>query len=300
MQAAVDIVNDSQHPTNKIAATIAGDGWAFSQTNQWPSIIEEKIGTETDIGNSSGTIHAETACILKANQTGHRTKNASIFISDPPCPNCMKNMAEAGISKLYIDHKGFDKDWAKRRGDSFENMSMRVAAKAGMDVHVIYRKEQRFEIISEHPPGYKPPNENPPQIELCNNWQSKLESAISDHDNEPFALALAEDKDGKTVSILLDRHPTIGYTMEDVEGKHGKYSFILQPINRLLMVAAREGLTLNPDHIFSSRVPTSREFVNLIGAGFSKIQIGNTNESRDEYGLQAFKQLKLDKIIEIT
>jgi len=295
MQAAVDIVNDSPHPTNKIAATIAGADWSLSRTNHWPTIIAERIGTDKDIGNSSGTIHAETACILNA---PNATKNASIFITDPPCPNCMKNMAEAGISKLYIDHKGFDKDWVKRRGDSFDSMSMRVAAKAGMDVHVIYRKEQKFEIISEHPPGYKPRIENPAIIEPYSNWGHTLSSSQSTYGDEPFALALATDNSGQNVSILVDRHPTIGYTSETVEKKENKYSFILQPLNRLLMIAAKEGLKLDPNHIYSSRVPTSREFVNFIGAGFTKIQIGASNESRDENGLHALKQLKLNKVIE--
>jgi len=319
MQAAVDIVGDSPHPTNKIAATIAGDGWSISKTNHWPKIIEDNIGREPDIGNSSGTIHAETACILNAPQA---TKGASLFITDPPCPNCMKNMAEAGIANLYIDHKGFDKDWAKRRGDSFQTMSMRVAAKAGMNVHVIYRKEEKFEIISRHPPGYKPNEENPAIIKPTTMpsfgstegsyderadasvkpkddslWKDILTTAKKSHSEEPFALALAADQNGETVSILVDRHPTIGYTYETVENKEDKYSFILQPINRLLMIAAKEGLTLDPDHIYSSRTPTSREFVNFIGAGFTTLQIGNKEKARDEHGLDALNQLTNSKIL---
>ena len=315
MQAAVDIVNDSPHPTNKIAATIAGEGFTLSKTNHWPAAIESAIGRDTDIGNSSGTIHAETACILNAPAA---TKGASIFITDPPCPNCMKNMAEAGISKLYIDHKGFDKDWAKRRGDSFENMSMRIAAKAGLDVHVIYRKEKRFEIISEHPPGYKPTEENPAIISPysssrrrpgSNNsadqnsglrrndaiWMDLVKKRQKDHGDEPFALALTKDQQ----SILVGRHPTIGYTSETVEKKENKYSFILQPINRLLMIAAKEGLTLDPDHIYSSRVPTSREFVNFIGAGFTQIHIGDKTKARDEHGLTALDQLQKVRILNV-
>ena len=66
------------------------------------------------------------------------------------------------------------------------------------------------------------------------------------------------------------------------------------------MIAAKEGLRLDSDHIYASRVPTSRELINFIGAGYSKIHIGNINESRDEFGPQALKQLQIDKIIEIT
>jgi len=299
MQAAVDIVSTSPHPTNKIAATLAGDGFAISRTNAWPLPILNTIGTTAQIGNSSSTIHAETACIFAAD----KTNAASLFVTDPPCPNCMKNMAEAGIAKLYIDHKGFDKDWVKRRGDSFETMSMRVAEKAGMDVFVIYRpkkdQEQKFEVISRHPPGYKPKIENPAKIEPFENWKSALNAAQKTYGDEPFALARATNQNGESVSILVDRHPTIGYTYETVENKQDKYSFILQPINRLLMIAAKEGLTLDADHIYSSRIPTSRELVNFIGAGYSKIQIGDRASSRDEHGPAALSTLIESAIISV-
>lgn len=292
MQAAVDIVSSSPHPSNKIAATIAGDNFAISCTNHWPQAIIDTIGKDTQIGNSSSTIHAETACIFAANNTGKATKDASIFITDPPCPNCMKNIAEAGISKLYIDHKGFDKDWVKRRGDDFETMSMRIAARAGIDVFVLYRKEQRFEIISKHPPGYKPSNEDPASIKAYTDWEKAIKSAHKTYPETPFALAFAKDQDGNNVSLLVDSHPTIGYTSETVENKQGKYSFILQPLNRLLMIAAREGLQLDSQHIYSSRTPTSRELVNFIGAGQNTLTIGNPTLSRDEHGPIAYKTLK--------
>lgn len=295
MQAAVDIVNDSPHPTTKVAATIAGEDFALSRTNQWSDAIANALGTETNIGNSSGTTHAETTCILASK----KTEDASIFITDPPCPNCMKNIAEAGITSLYIDHKGFDKDWAKRRGDSFENMSMRIAAKAGIDVFVIYRKEQRFEIISEHPPGYGPEEENPAIIELCDDWESAIKKAKETCKDEPFTLALATNKEGETQSILVDRHPTIGYTTETVESKRGKYSFILQPLNRLLMTAAKEGLSLNSEYIYSSRVPTSRELVNFVSAGFQALSIGDTTTSRDDFGPIALRQLQKANLLRL-
>ena len=168
MQAAVDIIAQSPHPTNKIAATLAGENFTISRTNHWPSAIDATLGRETKIGNASGTLHAETACILTALHDGHATQGADIFITGPPCPNCMKNMAESGIKALYIDHKGFDKDFAQRRGEDFENMSMRIAAKAGIDVYVIYRKEERFDVISQHRIGYKPSIENPARIETTN------------------------------------------------------------------------------------------------------------------------------------
>ena len=302
MQAAVDIVSTSPHPTNKIAATLAGttptgEPFAISRVNHWPKAIADTIGTEPDIGNSSGTLHAETACILDT----PKTKGASVFITDPPCPNCMKNLAEAGIAKLYIDHKGFDKDWAKRRGESFDQMSMRIASKAGIDVFVIYRKEQRFEVISRHPPGYKPDIDHPAHIECTGeNFETLIEQTKNTMQDEPFAIARAHDENGKCFVITTDRHPSIGYTFETVERKMDKYSFVLQPLNRLLMVAAREGLALDPEHIYSSRCPTSRELVNFIGAGLNALQIGDPSASRDACGPKALKQLAKAKVLKLT
>lgn len=299
MQAAIDIVATSPHPTNKVAATLTHDDWIISLTNQWPAPIAQTIGTHNKIGNSSGTIHAETACILQAPKKGHTTSGATLFVTDPPCPNCMKNIAEAGIANIYIDHKGFDKDWARRRGDKFESMSMRTAEKAGIDVHVIHRKERRFETISSHVPGYKPTIESPPIIKECTeNFKECIKRAHAHFGDEPFALALAKDQNGQSVSLLTDRHPTIGYTYKTVESKQEKYSFILQPIARILMSAARSGLILDNNNIYSSRVPTSREMVNFIGAGLSALTIGDLEAARDEYGPIALKQLTDSGLLE--
>ena len=295
MQAAVDIVGTSPHPTNKIAAALTIGDHLIAKTNTWPDIIAHKIGAGVEIGNSSGTVHAEMNCIFQAMHKSLPTQGANMFITDPPCPNCMKNLAEAGIAKLYIDHKGFDKDWSKRRGGDFETMSMRVAAKAGIDVYVIYRKEQKFEIISTHPPGYKPANENPAIIEP----NLKIDKAIEICGDEPFALALAKSTSDKSVSILSTRHPTIGYTHETIEDKDGKYSFFLEPLNRLLMIVAREGLQLDQSTIYSSRIPTSREFVNFIGAGFTHLQIGDSKTARDNFGPLALDQLVKAGILDI-
>lgn len=167
MQKAVDIVGDSPHPTNKIAATLAGTdkgGRAFSvaHNNYWPDPIRQNIGTEIKIGNASGTLHAETACVI---HSPGPTNDSQLFVTDLPCPNCVKNLAEAGIKTLYIDHKGFDKDYAQRRGHHFSNMSMRICEKAGISVYKIFRKDKKLESILEISADYVPPVEKPPHVE---------------------------------------------------------------------------------------------------------------------------------------
>lgn len=304
MQRAVDIVNSSPHPTNKIAATLHGtecNGHEFtiSETNYWPGLIESKIGRETKIGNSSGTIHAETACILHA----PNTKDAELFITDPPCPNCAKNMAEAGIKALYIDHKGFDKDFAQRRGDLFASMSMRILEAAGIAVYLVFRKERRIETALEIKEGYIPPLENPSRLSALDRslskavFQQHIKEAAGFHQNTPFALALGELGAGNTMVLSASSHPAVGYTQDDNLAKEGKYSLILQPINRILMGAKFHGLKLDPRYFYSSRTPTARELINMVGGNYSTLYIGNNTNSRDEFGPLAVEQLKKANIL---
>lgn len=138
-QMAVDIVGQSPHPDNKVAACAFTEHHAIARTNEWPERIEKNIGTSTRIGDSSGTIHAETNCLL---HFPDKTDGASLAITDPCCPNCAKCIAEAGIKNIYIDHKGFTKDFASRRGDEFKNMSMSILVHAGINVYEVNRKEK--------------------------------------------------------------------------------------------------------------------------------------------------------------
>ena len=289
MQMAVDIVNDSPHPTNKIAATLAGENFHLSRTNHWPPAIERTLGADTRIGNSSGTLHAETACILAA---GRPTESAAIFITDPPCPNCAKNIAEAGIKTLYIDHKGFDKDWAQRRSGDFGSMSMRIFEHAGISVYELWRKENRLEPIWEAPQNFVPPDENPIILEDANAPPHEFERA--------YASATGTDRTGNTKRLTASTHPVIGYTSETLDKPEGKYSYLQQPVNRVLMAAARYGIKIAPDGLFSKTTPTARELVNVVGAGLTQITIAHPNRARDEFGPMALEQLRETGILVLS
>jgi deoxycytidylate deaminase len=298
MQAAVDIVGSSAHPTNKIAATLAcTDGTTLSRTNSWPQIIAERLGMEIDIGNASGTVHAETACVLASNA---KTEGASVFVTDPPCPNCLKNVAEAGIKALYIDHKGFDKDFARRRGEQFEAMSLRVAERAGIAVHVVYRKDQRLETILKILPGYQPVNELPLRLAAAtDDFTDAIKSETQHFQNQPFALVRVQNDKGQIFDLSGSAHPTLGYSHTTLESPDGKYNFVLEPLNRVLMGAARQGLSIDPQYVYSSRVPTAREFINMVGKNLLQLRIGNLNAARDIFGPMALKQLTRAKIITV-
>lgn len=304
MQKAVDVVGSSLHPTNKIAATLFSADFSVSRTNYWPGRIEQAFGRNIDIGSSSGTVHAETACIL----TAPVTDGASLCVTDPFCPNCAKNIAEAGIKTIYIDHKGFVKDFAARRGDHFKNMSMQICARAGISVYELNRKDQTLTPIIEIPDDYKPFNDAPVVISsLAAATQADFLDLIADSKaniHEKFAVALAFNDHGKVFGLCAKTHLAVGYSRRveapEFHDPHGKYTFILEPVSRLLMNAARLGLKIHADYLYASVVPTSRELVNIVGAGLNKLHIGDMNIARDQDALTALKQLGTVGILEAT
>jgi len=307
MQKAVDIIEDSPHPTNKIASCIFGKDqnnkdFSIAKTNYWPKIIADKLGKEIKIGNSSGTIHAETAAIMDCDHTN----GASIAITDPFCPNCAKNIAESGIKTIYIDHKGFKKDFWERREHVFNNMSMRIAEKAGISVYEIWRKEEKIVPILEIPDDYIPIDENPIEINKIEsatkeNFNNIIEMKSEFHAGRKHSIIIAKDLEENIVSLTARAHPTIGYCYIDnkteIENPQGKYSFILEPMNRLLINCRKQGLIPRKEYIYCSQVPTSREQVNMIGAGIDKVIINDKTKARDEHAFKAMALLIYKDII---
>ncbi|NQZ13219.1 MAG: deoxycytidylate deaminase [Alphaproteobacteria bacterium] len=307
MQAALDIVHSSPHPKNKIAASVfsESEGFLVSHTNHWPTTIALYIGMDTKIGNSSGTIHAETACLTDISKP---TEGASLCVTDPFCPNCAKNIAEAGIKNIYIDERGFKKDFFKRRSGHFESMSMQIAERAGINVYALNMETESTIPILEVPEDYVPTEDSPieyqelPQASEAA-FTSAIEAAEKKHKRRKFAIALVEDMNGKTQALTARAHAVIGYTMQkpdeaiEVMRPIDKYSFIQEPINRLIMHLSRKGHTLIDGFLYCSQVPTSREQVNIIGADIHRITIGNTQRCRDPHGLRAMKQLSDARVL---
>ncbi len=305
MQDAVDIVLSSPHPDNKVAATLFNGTKSLSKTNDWPSIVLEKLGKNVRIGDSSGTLHAEVNCLIHSNFS---TEGASLAITDPCCPNCAKCIAEAGIKKVYIDHKGFEKDFAARRGGEFQDMSLRILTHAGVSLYEVIRKEKKINTLYEPSVDYIPPEENPIEIRPCRADLSQatlLQTArLVRVKHERWGCALATDTRGKIYTLVASAHPAIGYTQNDIEKPDGKYDFILEPVNRILMGASRNNLKLSPNYLWCSVLPSPREMVNLIGCGFKGIYIGNMSEAKkfaasdakniiENAGIITFEELKL-------
>lgn len=313
MRTALEIAPRSQHPTNKIAALLSGikpDGEEFTvvRNNHWPNVINDTIGRKTKIGNSSGTVHAETACIMSAK---HATNGASIHITDPFCPNCAKNIAEAGIKNIFLDEDGFDKDFFKRRGDHFDKMSMQICERAGINVYALNMFSEKIRPILEIPKDYVPKVDSPIEKEPIESaseaiFHDVIEKATERNQRRKFSIALVENKQGERFALTARAHAVVGYSMHDPDEALdlltpiGKYSFIQEPVNRLLMHVSRLGYSLIDDYLYCSQVPTSREQVNLIGADVKRITIGNIQKSRDPHGFKAMKILKKHKLMDYS
>jgi deoxycytidylate deaminase len=302
MQAAVDIVNDSPHDTNKIAAAVfgrdqAGTPFCHAAFNHWPAPIAAHFPTHAQIGNSSGTVHAETVCILAAPVT----EGAQICVTDPFCPNCAKNIAEAGIKHIYIDHKGFMKDFAERRGSDFERLSLAVASHAGIAVSVVYRKEGKINPLVVIPPEAARQGPLPLTLTPAGSFDpaALIAAARAIPDTTPFAVAHVTDTKGMPHILISTAHASAGYDDQD-KPTGTKYTTIMEPVNRLMIGARRLGVRIDPQLVVSSRVPTAREQVNMVAAGLTRLHILHPEQARDPSGIQALQQLVTAQIINLV
>lgn len=315
MQEAVDIAPESLHPTSKVGATIFGvdangENYALSYTNHWPERIANAFGHDVKvrIGNASGTIHAEATCILRA----PFTEAASLCVTDPLCPNCVKYAIEAGIKDIYIDATGFEGDYYRRHKQEFDVMSLDMCRRAGISVYVVNREDGTIERISKDvPEGYVPSEDSPVQYSRIEKpsepvFQEAIVESAEEHYGRNYALAFAQNKDGDYVCLVARAHVVPGRSMSNAEDRKemeentGKYSYILEPVDRLLMYARRKGLTLCDGYIYSSQVPTAREQVHLVGAGIGGILVGDVTRSRDEAGIAAMQLLKSHRVLSYT
>jgi len=304
MQAAVDIVHQSPHPVNKIAATLFSPKFMLSRTNYWPPAIETVFGKDKQIGSSSGSIHAEMATLFDA---AYPCKGAHLAVTDPPCPNCIKNIIEAGITHIYIDHKGFEKDFFQRRGQEFRELSLLMCEKAGIGVYKIFRKDRRFEtliaqnenkIAHEDSPIISEPIEEVTEAV----FNDLVKRGYETHKERNFAIALVKAENDKLYALTARSHPVTGISFEnhdDLELKD-KYDLIQHPLNRIFMRAARDGLRFIDGYFFSSQVPTSREMVHLVGKGIKRITIGDPKKCRDPQGLEAMQMLSSAGVLSYT
>lgn len=306
MGSALRAEAQSPHPDHKVGALICGtdqNGQYFEHAhhNFWPDLLKKHIGTDQKLGNASTTIHAEMATLFMVPSS----RDADIYITDLPCPNCAKTIAQAGIRNVYIDSHTHNTPLGLKIKPYFDQISMLIFRKAGIGVFEMNAPEKTISCLQEK-------TSRAPQVSDENSYHiRRTDNALSQEkfgqliqantQTEPFAACIATDHNGNAFFIHAKADIAIGLSQEDAQNirdNQDKYVPTMQPINRLLVLCTRHSLTINPAYIFSSRTPTSREFVNLIGAGYTHLTIGNQEECRDEWGLKALKQLQDKNILD--
>lgn len=307
MRMALEIESQSAHPTHKVGALICGRDvyghpFTIAHANYWPPILAEKIGRNEKLGNASTTVHAEIAAICSAPSV----EGASIYVTDLPCPNCSKAIVEARIKHVYIDSHTHHTPLGEKMKPFFEGMSMPIFEAAGVGVYEMNVESHEYTPLHSPDsavlrPIQYPVFQIPLEVGQINHEHFKAFIAEQD-DRTEFAACYAKSPLGKYIFLCARVHRSIGLTskLEDqIHNAQDKYESSIQPINRLLLNCARYGLKIDDEYLYSSQVPTSREFVNMIGAGHFRISIGDIEKSRDEWGIKALHQLRHADIVEV-
>ncbi len=296
----------SPHPTHQVGALIAGidlDGNPFevSHFNFWPFALVKHFGKDIKLGNASTTIHAELATLFKA----PRSENADIYITDLPCPNCSKTIAEAGIKNVYIDTHTHNTPLGRKIKPFFDAVSLFLFEKAGIGVFEVDLEKGTINTLSAADPK-RFSIDKPEQVFALNaapSQSSFMQEIEKRRPDTAFAACAARDEHGHHFIILAKTEIPAGLTKDDaqaIRSSQNKYMPSLQPINRLIALAAKHGLQISKRFVFSSRTPTSREFVNLIGADITHLIIEDKTQCRDEWGLSALSALQKVPIIDFN
>lgn len=293
MQDAVDVVLTSEHETSRVAACLFDGKQSVATINARPKCLHAHFQWEERLGASSQFVHAELAAIAAF---GGNLRGSHLCVTDPFCPNCAKNIAEAGIRTVYIDHKGFQKDFIARNGDEFQSMSMLIAEKAGISVYMVNRKEGVITPLLAHSALTRPA---PSAIEFFDiDDGMTLEGAVATFrrrfgGREAWTVAFVREADGSARGLLVFEALPPGITPEDfkVRGAEdtGKYRFPLDPLTRLLITVKRMGFSYIDPRIGCARIPSSRALVNALGFGVGGLILASDLCDHDPSGADVLK-----------
>jgi len=302
MQHAVDIVSTSEHNKNKIASCLFTTNNNIARVNHRPDILKSKFTPDLRVGKASQFIHSETACLFDAN---FPTEGASICITDPMCPNCAKAICESGITHVYIDHKGLDKDFAQRRGNDFQSLSLLMMEKAGIIVSILNRKVETLETLIEPPVITR--KGAPQGIEFFD-WDNDL--TLKDYlqkfrnrqAHSAWAIAQIEEN-GHKLGIIVFEELTRGLTPQVYAENRRiseKYRLPVDPLNRLLFFTKRKGFTLQNKELAVNLAPSSRALVNATGYGISTVYVGEDKPDHDDLSHIAIELLQENGVLTIN
>jgi len=301
MQMAVDIVNSSEHDHNKIASCLFTDTDYNAQTNHRPAAFAVHFTPNMRVGGSSQYIHSEIACIFDAD---FPVEGASIAITDPPCPNCAKAICEVGINHVYIDHKGLDKDFAARRGDDFQSLSLLMFEKAGVAVSILYRKDKRLEpLITQPVLTRRGAARGIEFFDWDNAYTFKHYLALFRERQAHTAWAVGQVMENdQRLGVIVFEELTNGLTPQDYalhRRMSQKYRLPVDPLNRLLFFARQKGYDLVDNRVAVNLAPSSRAIVNAVGYGIRHIDVGEQKPDHDDLSHIAAELVKHHDILKI-
>lgn len=299
----------SPHPIHKVGALLCtlsspGQYQEHQYYNYWPDSLTKPIESGTKLGNASTTVHAEISALIQAKAS---TNMADIYVTDLPCPNCAKTLAEAGINNVYIDSATHDTPLGIKMKPYFEDISLLMFERAGIGIYEVDLPTRSIATLSA-------PHSRENELVFAEaHYQNISETsralfreqiAALDYDDErPFAACIADDSTGNSFLVSGSAHNAMGLSTteaEKIDQKQDKYEPVLQPFNRLLGQCAYYNLKIRNGYFFASFCPTAREFVNMIGYGLTSITIENPEQCRDKWGLIALKQIHDHNVMKIS
>ncbi len=306
MQLTRALADDSPNPVHKIAATLRGkdaQGLPFilSRTNMWPEILDV-IPRTMLIGESTGWIHAETAVFLNSVST----RGGDLYITDPPCPDCMKNIITAGIHAVYVDVAGYAKPYAVRDGHTIIEMSHIMAYHAGIPVYKVNCQTGQITCLNDLRDDLQPAeiDQNTKLGPIVTPGEERRFPAhvLDLQDRWPgqnFATARAVTASGHIVFLTVTPAIIAGYTVDPTTIIEGKHNYVQTALCRLLLTAKCMGLRLVLDSVTCSDSPSSRDLVNFVGAGGRQIRILHPQKSRDAFAIAALDLLESKEILRV-
>lgn len=265
-----------------------------------------------EIGDSGATIHAEILCLDGAKAL---VESASIMVTDPLCPNCMKSVIAAGVQKVYIAEDGFTHgNWYNSADENgvnrqryFDDVSLKLAAYAGVQVCKIGGNSGENVSCDILQPQEKPPMSKARVEE----YDAATLSAVVGKAKErgsPYAVAIANGPKQRRYIVMATESYVPGMSDEKAENirEHFadvpgglRYRLKVDALSSVLSACAFFGFSLNGEQVYISEIPTSRCVVNAIGAGVKHFGLAHKEalSQKSKYALAAFAKLEMHDIV---
>lgn len=273
--------------------------------NDIPTCFHSIIDHDIELGDSGSTIHAEISVL---SMSPVPTQGMALVVTDPLCPNCMKMIISAGISRILVYEKGLTKGYWYNSNDEvdvprkkyFDDVSLVFAKQAGVEVLVV---NEAGELVNFLLPKK--------QVE----WQTQtIMRRVADHKiledytdaikKQPHAITVVEDQDGVAHVVITVEEYTKGMNADIEASIRSKFDVLryrlkLDALSHMLSFCAAKNLRLRNSPVYISEIPTSRCIVNAVGAGVGSFGLAtmDAQSEKSKNALLALDTLKKHGLI---